>query len=226
MSVLAELQEPLRSFNVVQWERMNLIIIALLTALSVPAQPVRNADKPIEVSNIGNTITLIPQALFYHDRCDKTVRSIATNFAEDIKGDPDNRPSTWGDAGYIVKRINFAPKPGCRVRIDRVYGDFVVWPIGLVPPGKFAGTLLGLQTTAGEGSIQADWAADNTFLYIQVATGGAPERAAFDYQVGPGGLLQSDNAMLVKMAVWLNDTGLVIHMEPSFVVQFHYEESK
>ncbi len=151
--------------------------------------------------------------------------SAATNLSVDIKGEPDFRQDTWGTAGYAVKAITFDPPPGHRIRILRVYGDFLAWPIGKVKPGKFAGVLLGLQTTAPDGSARMDWGADNTMLYIQDATGGGPRRAGFDYDVSDGGLLQPDNKLLVKMAVWLNDTGLTIHMEPSFVMVYRYEKN-
>jgi hypothetical protein len=151
--------------------------------------------------------------------------SSATNLSVDLKGKPDTRPDTWGTADYAVKTITFNPPPGHRVRILRVYGDFLAWPIGKVEPGKFAGVLLGLQTTAPDGSARMDWGADNTMLYIQDATGGNPCRSAFDYDVSVGGLLQPDNKLLVKMAVWLNDTGLAIHMEPSFVMVYRYEKN-
>jgi len=151
--------------------------------------------------------------------------SAATNFTVDILGTLDTRPDTWGTAGYSVKAITFTPPPGHRVRILRVYGDLLFWPMGKVEQGKFAGVLLGLQTAAPEGSVRMDWAADNTMLYIQDATGGGPRRSAFDYDVSVGGLLQSDHKLLVKMAVWLNDTELPIHIEPSFVMVYRFEKN-
>lgn len=243
MSAPVESLDPQPSSSMVYCGGMNLITIALLASLYAPAQ-VQNLDSPKSTTgytsqhwNYVSTRKVIlldtPDQQVYWDNgthhtpnCNPEPRSIATNFSADIKGDPDNRPDTWGDAGYIVKKITFTPKPGCRIRITKAYGDFLIWPVGKVERGKFAGALFGLRTTAPEGSIQADWAADNTFLYIQVATGGEPARAAFNYDVASGGLLGSDNVMLVKMAVWLNDTGLPIHMEPSFVIQFQYEDEK
>lgn len=67
--------------------------------------------------------------------------------------------------------------------------------------------------------------ADNCFLYVQVATGGKPERASFDNAVSAGGLLASDNTLYVKVAVWLNDTGLAIHMEPTWVTVLQVEDA-
>lgn len=156
--------------------------------------------------------------------CIKKPCSLAANFSADIKGDPDTRVDTWGTAGAVFKRITFTQKPGYRVRILRVYGDFLIWPMGKVKQGRFAGALFGLQTTAPDGSIRADWAADNCFLYVQVATGGGPARSAFDYDTKAGGLLEADGVLVLKMAGWLNDTGLAIHMEPSFVVVYQLEK--
>jgi len=155
--------------------------------------------------------------------CDHTPRSVASNFSTDIKGDPDTRAMTWGTAGATTHRITFSPPRGCRVRVLRVYGDLLAWPRGTVEPGKFAGVLWGLQTTGPEGSLHADLAADNTMLYIQHATGGGPARAPVDFAVAAGGLLERDHVLVSKLAVWLNDTGRDIHMEPSFVVVYRFE---
>jgi hypothetical protein len=149
--------------------------------------------------------------------------SSATNYSADILGTPDTRPDTWGRAGVQSWKIRFKPPAGHRVRIVRVYGDFLIWPKGLVEPGRFAGALFGLQTTAPEGSVHADLAADNTMLYVQTATGGGPARTAFDYDVSAGGLLEPDHVLVVKVAVWLNDTEREIHCEPSFTMVYRYE---
>jgi hypothetical protein len=152
-----------------------------------------------------------------------SLMSSAANFSADILGTPDTRPQTWGRAGVASWQIRFKPPVGCRIRITRVYGDFLIWPKGKVEAGKFAGALFGLQTTGPEGSARADLAADNTMLYVQTATGGSPARAAFDYDVGAGGLLGADHALVVKVAVWLNDTDREIHCEPTFTMVYTYE---
>lgn len=152
--------------------------------------------------------------------------SAAANFSADILGEYDTRPDTWGRAGAASWKITFKPPAGKRVRILRAYGDFLIWPIGKVEDGKFAGALFGLQTTAPEGSVRADLAADNTFLYLQTATGGKPERIAFDHVTRDGGLLGPDHVLVVKVAAWLNDTERPIHMEPSFTVVYRFEEAQ
>jgi len=171
--------------------------------------------------------TLLAAAVFAADPPDILgPYSSGTNFSADIKGTPDTRPRTWGTAGEFIFPIKFSPPPGYRVRILRAYGDFLVWPKGVVVKGRFAGALFGLQTTAPEGSVRADWLADNTFLYIQTATGGERAREQFDFPVDVGGLLERDNMLRVKVAVWLNDTGLEIHCEPSFVLTFSFEREE
>lgn len=152
-----------------------------------------------------------------------SLMSSATNFSADILGTPDTRQGTWGRAGAETWRIQFKPPAGHRVRITRVYGDFLIWPRGKVEKGRFAGALFGLQTTAPEGSERADLAADNTCLYIQTATEGRPARAAFDHDVSAGCLLQPDHVLVVKVAVWLNDTDREIHCEPTWTMVYSYE---
>lgn len=148
--------------------------------------------------------------------------SAATNHSDDIEGVWDGRPETWGKAGFNIHRYTFSPPPGYRVRILRVYGDFVAW---VRVPGdrqKCAGVLWGLQTTAPEGSIRADYMADNGMVYLQNATCGDPVRAAFDFDVKHGGLLEPDNILISKVAVFTNDMGS-IHLEPSFTLNFQWE---
>lgn len=156
--------------------------------------------------------------------CIKSACSVASNMVADLKGEPDMRLWTWGDTAYQVQPITFRPPAGYRVRILRVYGDFLTWPHGKAPEGTAAGVLWGLQTSGPEGSAHADLAADNAMLYVQHATGGKPERAPIDFDVREGGLLEADNVLNSKLAVFLNETGLKIHMEASFVLVFKFEK--
>jgi hypothetical protein len=151
--------------------------------------------------------------------------SAATNHADDIIGTPDGRPATWGTTGYGVHAIQFHPPAGYRTRILRVYGDFQGW-LRKNPSGNCVGVLWGLQTTAKEGSERVTPAADNTLTYVQdsiCGTDGRKFRADFDYKIAAG-LLEPDNVLNSKVAVWLNETGEPVHMEPSFVVVYRYEK--
>lgn len=158
----------------------------------------------------------------------------AGNFATDLPGAPDTRPNTWGKSGYAANVLTFAPPPGYRVRILEVRGDYVLWPTAMgesaaiVPPGTCMGGLAGLATTAPEGSLRADWMADNTLLYVQVGTCGGAVRAPFAANLRgvQNTLLGPDHKLVWKQAVWLNDTGLAGHMEVTFsnlIYQFEPE---
>lgn len=147
--------------------------------------------------------------------------SAATNHSDDILGTPDTRPSTWGTAGYSVHELKFHPPHGYRTRILRVYGDVQGW-VRKNPSGNCAGVLWGLTTTAKDGSERVSPAADNTFLYVQDAIcERRPFRAPVDYKIDR--LLEADNILISKVAVWLNETGEPVHIEPSFVVVYQFE---
>lgn len=159
--------------------------------------------------------------------------SAAMNFAYDLIGTPDSRPGTWGSAGSQSSQVKFKAPPGYRVRILRVYGDLTFWPRGMPDPdpsdksiGKTAGVLLGLSSTAPDGSdkVEGGGASDGCFLYIQDASKGEAKRTPFDYDTHVGGLLEADGIMVVKFAVWLNTLGLCVHAEPTLVVQYRYEK--
>lgn len=146
--------------------------------------------------------------------------SVATNHSDDLLGDIDTRPDTWGRAGYSAHVLTFHPPKGYRTRVLRVYGDFQGWV--RINTGKCAGVLWGLSTTAPEGSERVTPAADNTMLYVQDATCGAPFRAGVDFEVKHGGLLV-ENTLVSKVAVFMNETGQAIHLEPSFVLVYQFE---
>ena len=151
------------------------------------------------------------------------VYSLAAHFSTDLLGPIDSRPGTWGHADYSTWKITFKPLAGHRVRILRAHGDLVSWVRG-APEDTYAGVLLGFQTTAPEGSARADWAADNTMLYVQDAVSrNRPARTAFNADVRAGGLLESDNVLVVKIAAWLNDTGQPIHSEVSVTLTYQFE---
>ena len=146
----------------------------------------------------------------------------SANFSVDLLGDPDTRPGTWGTAGVARWHVTFFPPAACLVEIHQVYGDLVAWPKGKVEEGRFAGVLFGLQTTGPEGSERGDWMADNCFLYVQDAVSQEPRRAAFSQRMRVR--LLPDNKLAVTVAVWLNDTGREIHVEPTFVLGYRFVE--
>lgn len=148
--------------------------------------------------------------------------SAATNHSDDLEGTADDRPGTWGKAGFSVHKYHFSPPAGYRVRVLRVYGDLSVFT-RKPDYTKCAGALWGLGSTAPEGSTRMTFAADNTFVSVQDSICGGPRSRQFDYDTQVGGLLGPDNVMTSKVAVWLSDVVGSVHLEPTFVVQFRYE---
>lgn len=153
-----------------------------------------------------------------------------SNFAADLRGQPDNRPATWGTAEATAWTITFSPTEGKLVEILGVEGDLVSWPTEMgntpatVEEGRFAGVLLGLgNSSSGSGSTKADFLDDNTFLYIQDVVDQHGARSRFQQEYGACSvLLNEDHEVMVKVAVWLNDTGRMIHMEPTFTIKYRF----
>jgi hypothetical protein len=150
--------------------------------------------------------------------------SASTNFACDLLGVPDTRPGTWGLCGVADNIVQFHPPPGYRVRILRVYGDFSAYPRAVVPAGKYAGISWGLITPSARDkpSTHAD-NAGTAIVWRQAFVGQNAVMSDFDYDTSIGGLLDPDNKLISRMAIWLNETGVTMHMEPTWVMEFQYE---
>ena len=151
--------------------------------------------------------------------------SAATNFTVDLAGAKDTRPATWGTAGVQTWQLAFHPPEGYRVRVLHITGDLTAWVHGAVPAGTNAGVLWGLQTTGAvdQGtSTRADYSGDGTMLYVQAS--GTTVVRAVDTDVKYGGLLEADNVLVCKVATFLNDTGLSVHLEPTWVMTFQWEK--
>lgn len=142
-------------------------------------------------------------------------------------GPVDTRPATWGNADSASLPITFKPPAGYRVEILQIQGDLVSWP--KVMPGdtpvtkdRYAGILIGFSTTEPEGSIHADYFADNCLVYVQDAIhGGRTRRTRFRV----GGInrpLAADSVLVIKLAAWLNTTGYAIHMEGTARVEYQF----
>lgn len=150
----------------------------------------------------------------------------STNFSIDIVDVPDTRPGTWGNTGFFDFPIPFVNVPaGTRVRVTRIYGDFIMWPHGQIAQGSSAGGLTGLLTSNSGQSpfVGTGLGSQGCFFYIQSGCADQPARAPFDFNVANGGRLDSDNLMKLRIAVFLNNTGVKIHMETTMVVEFVYE---
>lgn len=155
--------------------------------------------------------------------------SSATNYTVDLAGSPDTRAATWGSVGYQTWRIPFHPPTGYRVRILSITGDLTAWAHGVTPPGSSVGVLWGLQTTGamehGLDSKRVDYSSDGTMLYVQGALSSQPlVRSVTNMDVSAGGLLDADNVLVCKVAIFLSDLGMPsIHLEPTWTMKYRWE---
>ena len=152
--------------------------------------------------------------------------SLSTNVPYDSAGTPDMRPGTWGNAASGSLSIPFLGVPaGYQVRITRVYGDVVAWPHGAIVPGAFSGILSGLTNTTPNQSAFVPSGLGNAgcFMYFQDRVGANGSRIPIDVPNIKNGLLNADNVVILKQAVWLNETGASIHMETTLVIEFVFE---
>lgn len=165
-----------------------------------------------------------------HGQCIDKPCTWTTNYPYDAVGEPDTRPTTWGTAGFNDGPIVFQNVPkGYRVRILRLQGNVVARMHGAAQPDNlYAGALFGIITTASAASPYATLAASGCLIYLQLDVNSShPAHAEFDWDVSAGGLLEKDNTMVVRRAVYLNELpNTPIHIEPSFIVTFSYEKEK
>lgn len=161
---------------------------------------------------------------------------MAINYPFDSEGVPDTRPGTWGKTAADDGKIVFLKVPeGKRVRVTRVYGDFVAWARELpqewatenrapkatfmekgshiqyrfgIPDDKFAGVLFGILLPS---SIEVPnyppcaLASSDCMVYLQAVVGRQPARAAFDFDVTRSGLLGADATLLIRRAIFLSE---------------------
>lgn len=161
-----------------------------------------------------------------HAHCIDKACTLSINFPYDAVGELDNRPGTWGTAGYDDGRIVFQNvPPGYRVRILRLQGNFTARLYGSKTKSNlYAGALFGIITTASAASPYATLSASGCMIYLQLDVNSShSQHAEFDWDVSAGGLLEKDHTMIVRRAVYLNETGQSLHAEPSFIVSFRYE---
>jgi hypothetical protein len=175
------------------------------------------------------TSRLMPQST---DCITKPCQSVV-NVAWDSQGVPDSNPNVWGNAGFVLVNIPFVNVPvGYRVRIIRMFGDYIAWIHGIVQPATHTGILFGFMRTqdlrekTGLGSLNMSYGSDQCFMYHQGALSTGDFTQYFDHDVSAGGLLQPDNTMLLQIAVFENETGSSVHQEVTSNVVYQFEPNK
>ena len=154
--------------------------------------------------------------------CDVT-RHISGNFAYDLQGVADNRPSTWGTAEADYRTLRFTvPPAGSRIRILRIVGDLTArWrTLGQPrPEGLYTGVLAAIHKPETGGSKFADWAAEGHFVYVQGNIGETGVvRVPFDQSFDPSdpeAVLETP-MLVFKFAKYLDETPFSTHAEITF----------
>jgi len=155
--------------------------------------------------------------------CPGNVRVVSGNFTDDILGQPDTRPDTWGSAGAVYHRVTFRPPAGCAVKILSISGDVVAW-VRDYSHGQ-AGVLVGIHRRLWGGKnpwAACDYCTEDTPFYRQLALSEKPETTTFDRRYIAGWLVGPDHTLHFKHAVWLNTTGRPVHVETTWTIEFRW----
>jgi hypothetical protein len=156
--------------------------------------------------------------------CINTNCSSASDVAYTLPGFVDTRPGTWGTTDTKLTNYVFTNVPnGYRVQILRVYGDNIAWLQGPnVSPTSHAGVLFSLSASGGGNNSMVP-GNGNCFLYHEGAISGqTPLNMSFDNVTKDGGLLGPDNTLQAKMALFLNDSGVPVFQDTTFVVVYRF----
>ena len=150
--------------------------------------------------------------------------AFSTNLSWDAAGTVDSSPAgTWGTAASRADRIHFVNVPeGYRVQITRVAGDEIAGYVDSYKSGT-AYVLVGLETSTPYQSpyVASGMGSEGCFVYKQAPVAPSGVRIPID-DAPSAAVLNSDNVLVIKQALFLNTTGAVVHMEATVVVEFMY----
>jgi hypothetical protein len=203
---------------------ISLLCVAVAVAASAQSKPQTSA----RLVQAAPSAELRPPIVLANPfGCIDHVCSTSSNLTWDALGTPDARPGAWGNNATVIVPYTFMNVPGgYRVEVERMYGDVIAW-IHATPPvlplaGSHAGVLFSVQSTAPDSGGLTN-AESNCFIYHQ---GAVPAEGSltspFDNRTDGGGVLNLDNTMNVKLAVFLNDSGAPVHQELTFIVGYRF----
>jgi hypothetical protein len=160
--------------------------------------------------------------------CITSTCQLSTNIAWDTIGKPiaTLTPNLWGTQDLLETPITFTGVPaGYHVRILRATGDQIAGPHGAPKPNTFGYVLVGLVNTTPYQSpfVQTGLGSAGCFLYKQAGFSfSTPARIPINEKLS--GDLNSDNILVLKQALFLNELGdaAPIHIETSLVISFRY----
>jgi hypothetical protein len=155
----------------------------------------------------------------------------SSNFAYDLGGVMDTRPSTYGMTETQTTVMQFNPPEGYRVRVLKIEGDLIFAPefaganksiVGPVPPGTGGYIILAFNRTSSADSHRCTPCDDNSIVTLQGKYPSKDGRLAFDRDVHINGVLE-DGQLVFKVATFFNTTGRKIHAEPSVNITYQFE---
>jgi len=144
------------------------------------------------------------------------------DYVSDLLGTPDKQ--FGGTSGYADTVLTFNPPAGYRVRILSADVTVSSFARGAVPVGTHSGVSWGLVTTNPKNSGRADLINDHCLSYIKQSISASKDTdtttAHYDIQ---NGVLEPDNKLISRNAVYLNDTGIIIHTEVALILTYTFE---
>lgn len=190
-----------------------VILILALSAMAFGCDPTkRTCSFPTNVA--WDTAGSIPYpaagAQVIHDRITKILRA------------PVRQAAATGLGDYVDVVFPMIVPADYTAQIVRVYGTFQGWPVGAIPAGTNAGILWGILTAdPGPSPFVADGlASSNCPDYGQTQVGSDGSTITFDHQIADGVL--SNGQFIVRLGIFLNDTGMTIHSELTLNVDFRF----
>lgn len=153
--------------------------------------------------------------------CTTAPCEFSTNIAWNTTGAPMSGDGIWGNGASREDRIPFVDVPaGYRVQIVHVSGDEIAAPF--TSPRGLAYALVGLTNSSPFESpyIAAGLGSKGCFLYKQAPIPAWGARIAINEHTL--GVLNPDNVLIVKQALFLSNAGVIIHMEATLVIDFKY----
>ena len=153
----------------------------------------------------------------------------ALDIGADLAGSPDPRAlewpgKVWGNAGYSDTAIQFAPPPGYQVHIISAVGTVSSFAHGTVPTGTTAGLSWGLISNAVTATPNAAVnPACMAYVKQSITSRHDADTTPFSFtRIADNGILGPDNILVSRTAVYLNETGLSIHIEQALVLTYEF----
>jgi hypothetical protein len=153
----------------------------------------------------------------------------ALDIGADLAGTPDPRAlewpgKVWGNAGYSDTAIQFAPPPGYQVHIISAVGTVSSFAHGTVPTGTTTGLSWGLVSNAVTAAPNAAVnPACMAYVKQSITSRHDADTTPFSFtRIGDNGILGPDNILVSRTAVYLNETGLSMHIEQALVLTYEF----